>query len=146
MARITESEQGLTPEEMDDFLATVPYPVPDSYREFMMNTNGGMPEPDFYQTDPEAEGYRVHQFYSIKYGDLLVENLLKIYSDEQRPANLLPFAKDEGGNHFCIDLENSSVCVFYTDGSSDQPSPPIAPNFQAFIDGLADEEDFEYDF
>lgn len=148
MVTISDSEDPITREELDDFLATVSGNVPASYQDFMLSNNGGSPSPDVFKSSEDDTGLLVHQFYSIKYGDLLVENLLKIYHDLGRPDYLLPFASDEGGNHFCINLKEGAsgeICMFYTDGASDVPIP-IASSFDAFLAGITEPDEDEYEF
>ena len=68
------------------------------------------------------------------------------------PNTLLPFAIDDGGNFFCLDLTDGNIC-FYANDSFDSDSSYaanhakayrwLASSCDAFIKGLKDESEID---
>ncbi|WP_164608620.1 SMI1/KNR4 family protein, partial [Pseudomonas viridiflava] len=69
------------------------------------------------------------------------------------PKTLLPFAIDDGGNFFCLDLADGNVCFFATDSFDSELSAAanhaeayrwLSNSFEEFVSGLKDELDLEF--
>jgi cell wall assembly regulator SMI1 len=76
--------------------------LPAEYREFLMNYNGGYPEPDAFRFMGSEDGSSVDRFLSLAAGELSdLRQYLKIYRGRV-PGSFLPIAHDPGGNLLCI--------------------------------------------
>lgn len=115
--------------------------LPDSYRRFLLNYNGGAPTPDTVDI-PGAPGTPtdVQVFFgisrSVKSSDLSW-NLLMI-GDRCPSSHVLPIACDSGGNLFCLKVNHGVATeVIYCDlDTTDCVSYLVAPSFEDFIDKL----------
>lgn len=122
----------------------LPSGLPDAYRQFLLDHNGGTPQPDcvdvpgFGETD-------VQVFYGI---DRDVEtSSLRWNLDtlkERLDRSLVPIACDSGGNVFCLSLRpDDKGAVIYCDLDSvfgdygkAPPLYPVAADFDEFLNRL----------
>ncbi|MCY1461963.1 hypothetical protein D9M71_796840 [compost metagenome] len=68
------------------------------------------------------------------------------------PVTILPFAIDDGGNFFCLDMVDGAVCFFATDTYDFDLTPSenhvnayrrLADSFEDFLSGLKDESEVD---
>ncbi len=125
--------------------------LPQEYRDFLLESNGGEPADPAFRFGDEAEPYAdsaVRYFFSIgdhpRYG-LAYQH--KIYTQAKRvPADMLPIATDAGGNLVLLALDGMLAGkVFFWDhdieGLVDDPSSaehlaPLAESFGDFCAAL----------
>jgi hypothetical protein len=136
--------------ETEQRLASLGRPLPASYRAFLAEQDGGRPVRNtftFEQQDREQSS-RVAAFLGVlpaPDGDLAgaAGRLGDI------PPGLLPIAGDEFGNYVCIDVRDGGdgpVLFWDHEEGFDDGEPDfsnlheIAPNLQAFLDGLSEPE------
>lgn len=132
--------------------------LPGGFKAFYLSSNGGIPEKDWWDSRDEYEPIRVKNFKSIagydrseKSSTEFVEEYYKVMvSREVIPQGLLPFAADDGGNLFCMDIETGKICFYAIDAfDSDIPMALnqvkairyLASDFDAFVDGLLAEDE-----
>ena len=81
--------------------------LPTDYREFLLTTNGGRPEPNIFIAHTRPGGSRevLAWFFCIKEDDSndLLENV-DIFQN-RLPESLLPIATDPFGNIICLSIE-----------------------------------------
>lgn len=148
MPKIEEPDPPITAAEYEAFVGRTGMVPPEDYRAFILAQNGGLPVENVYvRKDGEIEHeFTVHQFYGIENGDLTVGDILENFRLLERPPHLFPFACDEGGNHYCFNMQdNASVVLLYTDGS-ESDTLPVASSFKQFLDNLQDGQAVQYDF
>lgn len=147
MATIDFEERGpqLGLAGIEDFERSLGRKLPGDYRSFLLDTNGGRPEPNSLTMEKTEVSCGVNQFYSVLdrrgQNDLLTEQAaLK----SRIPEDMLVIADCEGGNRVCISLRGEDFgSVFFWDhelGLEDDPSSaffPIAPDFSAFFNALS---------
>lgn len=112
--------------------------LPDSYRKFLLQHNGGAPTPDTIDV-PGATGSPtdVQVFFgigrSVESSDLAWN--IALVGERCSGLHLLPIACDSGGNLFCLKLEHGAATkVIYCD--LDDPncaSFEVAASFDEFV-------------
>jgi len=115
------------------------------YRNFLMQFNGGRPEPESFDFADDSDASMINQFFGIGTGshdDL--ERMYRAFSD-RIPELFLPIANDPGGNLICIGLDGADRGKIYfwdrneeADGTIPDMSNMylLAESFPAFLDGL----------
>jgi hypothetical protein len=120
--------------------------LPDEYREFLLATNGGRPEPAEFRLARRSGPYTdsaVHRFLSL--GDTeapSLERMTQILAPRV-PPELQPIASDPGGNYVCIGVAGDGRGKIYFWDQDRAPEPAdwsgvdlIADSFDAFLRGL----------
>ena len=79
--------------------------VPKELQNYIIEFNGGMPEPYCFDTN-NRKGCVFHSLFSYNKEDNF--NIFFILTDFNY-KNLLPFASDASGNILCIDLLNKTI-------------------------------------
>jgi SMI1 / KNR4 family (SUKH-1) len=120
---------------------------PQSYRDFLVATNGGIPDTKYYP----IEGMQFNPTGGIQlfFG---LDKKIQQYSLEETydlyvggfPHGIVPIADDGGGNYVCLDLRNSADRVAYWDkrhfwGTGEWRETDlyhVADNFTAFVKEL----------
>jgi len=146
--QVFESKEALRPERLEEVERDLGSPLPDDYRAFLNEYNGGYPEPDGFLFDRNGVPSKgmVDRFLSIYSGESSnLERYLKTYKGRM-PANLVPIAKDPGGNLVVVSISGEDAnTVYYWDHdeeAEDGEAPTyrnvyfIAPNFTVFLESL----------
>lgn len=151
---IKDSKKKLTPEDIESFEGTNTTLLPDNYKIFLQNNNGGRPEPGGFNIryqDGRIERGSVHYFLSIYDGDYSnLGGYIKAYFG-RIPAGLLPIAYDDLGNLIllkCVDHESGAVLFWDHDQEGDNNYRPetaelgcIAETLEDFLVGLHELDD-----
>ncbi len=123
------SEQKITNLDIDEFEKSIGYKLPESYKEFILKYNGGIPNKPYFNQ------YHFNCFNSIKYGESTIEAVYKIIKDIL-PNGYFPIAWDPGGALFCFDLNKGGTYGFlYFLPEGDDPEL-VTENFQDLLDEL----------
>jgi hypothetical protein len=89
--------------------------LPHDYRQFLLRSNGGRPDPaEFAITgEPLNPSGTIHYFFGIHDGPNY--NLGRKYAvyRERIPADLFPIAGDPGGNIICLAIRGDNVGSVY---------------------------------
>jgi hypothetical protein len=120
------------------------YRLPTEYREFLLQHNGGKPEPNILIEADGRARVGVTKFLAGGHADceLLATRL---QYRERVPSDLLPVALAEGGNLICLGVfgrRENGVYFWDHEGESGGKKPsnrnisPIAKNFTVFLDDL----------
>ena len=89
---------------LDDFVKKYSLILPDDYKKFLLEHNGGAPVPSTNKT-PETFVQWIYGIHQEDWASL--EWKIEIY-DERMPSNTLPIASDPGGNQFLLSLRPDS--------------------------------------
>jgi hypothetical protein len=120
--------------------------LPEQYRRFLLNFNGGIPTPDIVTVEGlSGASADVQVFFGIGRSvesSCLEWNLTTLAKRIEK--GLLPIATDSGGSVFCLCLrgrERGAVLYcdlqsVFADFKSDPKLYPVASNFDAFLDNL----------
>ena len=129
------TENQLDTNDLNKFKNDYKLNLPSSYTSHILSFNGGYPDKD------EIKGHVVSKFYPIKYGDYTLEEILNdlVVNENILPSDFFPFACDQGGNDFCISLQDSQygkIYLFYHDTGGDVEL--IANSFKEFMENLVE--------
>lgn len=142
----------ISEEDILDFERKYNINLPESYRSFLLQNNGGTPNPnifDFNDNYGQNTSSLVHYFYALYNGDGYdnIEQNYKLFKSEGRiPINILPIADDPFGNMVCISFSGSDCGKIYfwdheleSQNKSYDNLSLIADSFTDFINSLRKE-------
>lgn len=92
--------------------------LPNDYREFLFQYNGGQPVPSFFWIEPKQDGSTLHRFYGIYEGEIpsSIETYLRGKGHYGIPASMLPIGDDGTGNFICIGVSAANFGnIFFLD-------------------------------
>lgn len=125
------------------------FTLPADYREFLLQYNGGRPNPKFFVFKDSENGSSIHTFlgFSDEYSKSLVKKRSMFH--KRIPMRFFPIAYDDGGNLICISVSGNDYGKVYFwdhDFEADTGESPetadnctlIADEFTQFIDNLQD--------
>ena len=116
----------------------------EAYRQFLLSSNGGVPEANEFDVLQTKTGSGVNRLYGIigenKNGDLLREqSLLK----DRLPKGIISIGDAVGGNRICLSLRGADYGnVFFWDHELESDRDPalalanLAPSFDVFLASL----------
>ena len=121
--RLLNSAEPVLYEDVLEFGNYLGVKLPEDYVEFIVNANGGTPEPDmlydFYDEVSEQENTSViRRFFSFFPNVECEKNNIKfIYNVMRRektiPVDMIPIADDPTGNVICISLSSNDYGAVY---------------------------------
>jgi hypothetical protein len=137
----------------------VGFKLPASFIELYLKFNGGVPNRSWVVTDDGYEPMQISDFKPIFFDGAenasdtgFIEGCYKLMCERQViPHTLLPFAVDDGGNFFCLDMLNGSVVFYAVDTFREDVSMAanqiaaqrmVAKSFDQFITELEEETQF----
>lgn len=137
---LSVSRPSPTPEDYEQFEAKFGIPIPEQVRALLSYSNGGHPELDTYFSEDltEDSSFAIDRFLFLALDSNEVDSFdyaLKLWRPLIGPQ-ALPFALDGGGDPFFLDLTAQPAAVKKYLHDSDKDMVFVAPNFEAFIDGL----------
>lgn len=130
-------------EEIAELEARLGEKLPDAYRQFLLQTNGGAPTPDVIDV-PGAPGSPtdIQVFFGFS-RSVSSSNLpwnLDLIAERRPSSRVLPIACDSGGNLFCLDFSRSEVApILYCDLDDGRGTfYLVAPSFNDFLQKIRD--------
>jgi len=122
--------------------------LPEDLVRHYMIYNGGQPNKNIFLDDDESE-YEVNTFLRMKYKagplDVIFEDTVEVIKNNKQllPESFFPFARDSGGNFYCInDIDNN---IYYCEMDCFENNScrltNIAINIEEFIHALQDENE-----
>jgi cell wall assembly regulator SMI1 len=143
MIKICEKGESITSDDLRVAEARLKIVIPEPYRSFLLENNGGRPQPSGVDiVGFSGEEADIAWFTAIRdeeESNTIASNL-DILREGYPNKHVLPIATDSGGSIFCIDLEEGKgfpVVYFEWGGAwQDDPYEPlfVAPDFNAFLD------------
>ena len=106
--------------------------LPDDYRGFLLDTNGGQPDPNAFplQGNPYDTFGLVEYFFSASSHDSDYDLLDNTEVFQNRvPADLLPIAFDPGGNLICLAVSGEKRGGIYFWDHNDESMPGETPDY-----------------
>jgi hypothetical protein len=143
----------LTEERVVAFEQQLGTRLPEDYREFLLETNGGRPTvPAVFRYADRSGPYTdsvVNWFYGLHEGHHYRLDESLTYGRAVIPSELFAIADDPGGNSICLVAtgpERGKVYFFVNDGAGDADPElnrkqlhRISDSFEAFLDGLTED-------
>ena len=145
----------LAPKTLEDFEHELGVSLPEEYRTFLLQHNGGTPQPAcFLAPDDPLEGDASPQserevvcFFALHnnaWSDSTMQGSLALplqeawrdLSAEQQESNLLPVGKDWSGNYICVGYQGQDRGRIFFYDHEYEVATPLAESFQAFLAAL----------
>ena len=103
MVKIEKIHESLSIENLESFEHNHKITLPKDYREFLLEYNGGYPNPGVYKIPDELGESILNVFYGI---GSMYDNLEKKFDifDEILEIGFIPIADDPSGNQICIGI------------------------------------------
>ena len=145
MVEITGSYPPVGSADIADVERQLGFAMPAALKAFYLEHNGGRPRPNLFPAHDDF--FEVHIFLPIKSGNpkLGLERTydLLVRQTSEFPRDFLPFASDQGGDHFMVSLRPVDEGAVFFNQSDYYDDPDrfvvfLAPTLQAFLDGLTD--------
>lgn len=137
----------------------VGFKLPASFVQLYLKSNGGIPSRSWVVTEDGYEPMQISDFKTIFFEGAenasdtgFIEGCYKLMCERHViPHTLLPFATDDGGNFFCLDMLNGCVVFYAVDTFREDVSMAanqiaaqrmVAKSFDQFIAELEEEPKF----
>jgi len=158
--KLSRSETAIDARDVEALEIQISTQLPESFRQFFLTQNGGVSNRDWWDGDGENEAIRLKRFKAIARSGAQDASDTKYLGGcytamtkrQVIPATLLPFAIDDGGNFFCLDLADGCVCFYATDSFDSDLTVTenqvnayrwLAGTFDDFVSGLKNESDVD---
>ncbi|MCE5995362.1 SMI1/KNR4 family protein [Pseudomonas sp. KCA11] len=160
LIKLSRSEPQINKMDVELLEGQLSVQLPDFFKQFFLKNNGGVPDKDWWDSGDDYEPIRVKRFKAIARvaatDSLDTKYIWSCYqamtARKVIPATILPFATDDGGNFFCLDLVEGGVCYFATDSYDADLTIAenhlnsyrwLAGSFDDFVSGLKDETEID---
>jgi hypothetical protein len=149
MTEILDANEKLDEETVSRLEAAWRLKLPESYRKFLMEFNGGRPTARRFKFKGRTRGSSVDRFLGVHNRE---HNNLLEYIETYRgriPPNLLPIAHDPGDNLIAISIDgpDKGRVYFWDHDREVDDGPPdysnvilIADSFDEFLEGLHEKD------
>ncbi|EJX0404038.1 SMI1/KNR4 family protein [Salmonella enterica] len=129
---IEEAEKKLTQDEFVEFEKHFSKKLPDGFKNFYLENNGGYLPETVHPSPLLFSG-----FISIKYGKVPIEKIYQDLIDDFPELNdMVPFADDEGGNCFLLSLRDKDYGRIYIWLMDEKELVFVSETFDNFIKEL----------
>lgn len=138
MAKILGSHKKLSLEEIERFEMENQVSLTNKYKNFLIQWNGGYPQPNTFKISDDQGISILNQFYGI--GDMYsnIADYIDIY-EYRLPDGFIPIANDPGGNVICIGTRNSYYeKVYFWDHEQETEYPNDMSNMYFLADDIDD--------
>lgn len=159
--KVSKSDPAIGNADIKNLERIVGRSLPDAFKKFYIKCNGGVPSKDWWDSSDEYEPMRIKRFKAIAPENsvnatdtkFLGGCYITMTQKEVIPKTLLPFAIDDGGNFFCLDLVDGNISFYATDSFDSEKSITInqtiaqrwlAISFETFIENLKDEAEIDF--
>lgn len=145
MAKIVNSYEKLSVEQIKQFESDHDVILPEKYKHFLLQWNGGYSEPSVFKISDEQGASVLNVLNGI--GDMYdnLEKVLDIY-EGRLPAGFIPIGDDPGGNVICVGTKEpyyEKIYFWDHEQESDEPDSMsnmylLAGDIYEFLDQLHD--------
>ncbi len=130
-----------------DFEKILQTKIPNSYRSFLLETNGGIPLNNAFDVYSPSENLTLYTFIVSRFlGIGVKDDIVKAYKIFQKdlPPYFLPFAMDNFKNFMCISLKTEEIYFWDFQSTLNNPKTAkekplflfVAESFEEFMDKL----------
>ncbi|MFF2484326.1 SMI1/KNR4 family protein [Paenibacillus sp. NPDC058071] len=145
MPEIVRTHEQLSLEQVESFEMTNSIKLPNLYKDFLLEYNGGRVEPNVFRISSDEGESALNVFYGIGNMNNNLEKKIGFF-EEILEIGFIPIARDSGGNQICLGIREEfyDQIFFWTqDEEYDEAMDNmhyLAENIQEFIDSLYDAE------
>ena len=144
MVNIEKIHDNLSIGNLESFEQNQNITLPKDYRDFLLEYNGGYPNPGVYKISDELGESILNIFYGI---GSMYDNLEKKFDifDEILEIGFIPVADDPSGNQICIGINKEyfgQIFHWAHDEEHDEMENMyfLSNNFNEFLDSLYEEQ------
>lgn len=138
--KLVEVGEKLSSKDIKEMEGELNLSFPKDYKDFLLKTNGGMPEDEFEQ------GSDIHYFYD---DNEIMESYENLVDEELIPDEYLPIACDSFDNQIllCLGKGDNYGTIYFADAESEESEDSgwvlskVADSFTAFLGMLKPAED-----
>ncbi|MEC0714480.1 SMI1/KNR4 family protein [Bacillus haynesii] len=148
MVRIEEPGKKLSLEEIEQFETKNNVKLTEKYKKFLLQWNGGYPEPNIFNISDEQGKSVLNVFNSI--GDMYdnLEKVIDIY-EYRLPTGFIPIADDPAGNVICLGTKEPYYDkIYFWDHEEESENPDdmsnmyiLADDINEFLDNLYEDDE-----
>jgi len=122
--------------------------LPDVFKDFYLNNNGGVPQKNFYiPPGGEWDAFDIQEYNPLKYPLYkkggTIEDDYNLYINEKKllPSYLIPFAQNNTGDPYCVNMISDEIYFFSIDDylNLDEALIFMSPNIKIFSKNLITE-------
>ncbi len=137
----------VTEKQIQDFEKILTVPIPKSFRDFLLESNGGVPLNNAFDVFSPSENLTLYTFIISRFlGIGVKDDIIKAYQifHKELPPFFVPFAIDSFSNFMCISLKTEEI--YFWDHQSAMSKSKIhkdkplflfvAENFEEFMEKL----------
>jgi hypothetical protein len=148
MVKIVDSNERVSLEVIKNFETEYNVNLPERYKGFLLNWNGGYPEPSLFKISDEKGVSVLDHFYGIGDDESGLCDYIDIY-EYRLPTGFVPIANDPGGNVICLGTNESYYDnIYFWDHENEQEDNEdmsnmyfLANNIDEFLGNLYEDED-----
>lgn len=120
MAKVTSSNENLSLEQIEQFEARNNLKLPEKYKSFLLQWNGGYTEPSLFRISEEQGASVVNVLNGI--GDMYdnLDKVIDIY-EYRLPEGFIPIGDDPGGNVICLGTKEPYTETIYFWDHEEEP-------------------------
>ena len=135
---------GSTPDEIAAFETRVGAPLPEAYRQFLLQSNGGRPIDAAFSVEGWGTSL-VADFYGIGTGDSCDLDAVRDTFSDVIPKDVVAIGSDPGGNQVCLRLSSGRVgeVLFLDHEDLKRRLRVIAGDFSTFLSDLKPDDYFD---
>jgi hypothetical protein len=137
MTRMKRTFGNATRRQIEEFETRNGITLPEPYRSFLAETNGGRPlNQEFVVEGWGSSG--VSDFYAIGTGNSFDLDAARDRFLDVLPKDVLAIASDPGGNQICLGLnaDLAGKIFFWDHEDASRQLREISPSFQSFVNDL----------
>ncbi len=142
--KIEKIHESLSIENLESFEHKHNITLPKDYRDFLLEYNGGYPDPGTYKISEELGESILNIFYGI---GSMYDNLEKKFDifDEVLEIGFIPIADDPSGNQICIGIMKEYFGQIYHWAHDEEQDGMenmyfLSSNFKNFLDSLYEDQ------
>jgi hypothetical protein len=114
--KFEKSAPQISANELNEFERQLQVSLPEDYKTFVLNNNGGRPDKSCFTTGNDVSSSDLDWLFSFEVGESHISIFRNIFLFKDRiPNDLLPIGRDPFGNLICIGLEDKLGKIYFWD-------------------------------
>jgi hypothetical protein len=134
MVTVKKPSSKISTEDVQSFEHQYEIELPEEYKQFLLNNNGGIPDKVYY-TENDAD-LVINFFLSLGSEKYSIEEYIKDWRQEGLANELVPIGEDAFGNLICISCKGDNKGQVYVWNHELSEIRLIAPSFNYLLSNL----------